>query len=150
MGRCGSLIIHACIYVCMYVCMYVHTYVCMYIHMYVCTYICMYVYLNFVCNVSAHILVNYKALQTLMHFMPSFSNIFWVGTSFASTTTRWRSSIRTFIDSHFEENHRGWLSGIVGLGASTNCKNKINLRHMVNRTRDYIHIINYQVLLVRL
>ena len=62
--------------------------------------------------------------STLTHLMPSFSNILIVGSSFASTTTRSGSSISTFIESHLEDIHRGWLSGIRGWGAVINCRVK--------------------------
>ena len=52
-----------------------------------------------------------------MHSIPSFSNIFCIGVSSVSTTTRFSSSISTFIDSHFDDIQRGWLSEMVGWGA---------------------------------
>ena len=57
---------------------------------------------------------------TLMDLMPSFSSMWWIGSSSASTTARFSSNMRKFILSHFDENQSGWLSGQVGLGASTN------------------------------
>ena len=63
---------------------------------------------------------NIILLCTLTHLMPSFSNILMVGSSFASTTTRSGSNISTFMESHLEDIHRGWLSGIKGWGAVTN------------------------------
>ena len=71
-------------------------------------------------NVVAELALNLVCL-TLIHSMPSFSNILWMGSSFASTTTLLESSMRTFMDSHFEPIQRGWLSGITGLGTSTTC-----------------------------
>ena len=58
--------------------------------------------------------------HTLMDLMPSPSSMWWMGSSAVSTTARFSSNMRKFIESHFDENHRGWLSGQVGLGAFTN------------------------------
>ena len=61
---------------------------------------------------------NYKPQQTvpntLMHSMPSFSNVLWMGSSRVSTTTLLVSSMSTFMESHLEDIQRGWLSGITG------------------------------------
>ena len=80
-------------------------------------------------NVVAELALNLVCL-TLIHSMPSFSNILWMGSSFASTTTLLESSMRTFMDSHFEPIQRGWLSGITGLGTSTTCHRR--RWHMTN------------------
>lgn len=40
--------------------------------------------------------------------LPRLSNIFWMVVSLASTMTRLASNIRTFIDNHLEDIHRGW------------------------------------------
>ena len=59
--------------------------------------------------------------ETLMHLIPSFSNIFWVGISMDETRTLFGSSMRTFIESHLEPIHNGRTSGFTGSGASTIC-----------------------------
>ena len=41
---------------------------------------------------------------------------FWVVFSFLSTTTLFGSNMRTFMDSHLDDIHSGWVSGIKGVG----------------------------------
>ena len=41
---------------------------------------------------------------------------FWVVFSFLSTTTLFGSNMRTFMDSHLDDIHCGWVSGIKGVG----------------------------------
>ena len=80
-------------------------------------------------NAVAELALNLVCL-TLIHSMPSFSNIFWMGSSCASTNTLLESSMSTFMDSHFEPIQRGWLSGITGLGTCTTCHRRRS--HMTN------------------
>ena len=60
-----------------------------------------------------------EEIHTLMDLMPSPSSMRWMGSSSASTTARFSSNMRKFILSHFDDNHRGWSAGQVGVGAST-------------------------------
>ena len=64
---------------------------------------------------------------TLMHSIPSFSKVLWMGSSCASTNTLLGSSMSTFMESHLVDIQRGWLSGITGLGAFTTCQGGIRV-----------------------